>query len=317
MVFDGHSDIWTDITQRRSRGEKHVFVRRHLRRLQKGGIEGGIFVIWIEPPFSNAPIRRQREILSAIREETREDIGAFQIVTSYEEMLQAKEQGVFYMFLGCEGLAAIGEDLDKIDCLYETGIRHVSLTWNEENALATGIRGDTMRGLTNFGIQAVHEIQKKHMLLDVSHLNDTCFWDVVSHASAPIAATHSSCRSICGASRNLTDDMARAIRGLDGIVGLNAYGDFIAENKEEQTVEALARHIEHMVELMDIDHVGFGFDFLDYLEGEDSSAGLQGMQTVKEVPNLIKALEIIGFSVKEIEKIARENWYSMMRRVLD
>lgn len=316
MVFDGHSDIWTDVTQRRNRGEKHVFERRHLRRLQKGGMEGGIFVIWIEPPFSNTPIRRQREILSAISEETQEGLGIFQIVTNYEEMMQVKEQGLFYIFLGCEGLAAIGEDLDKISQLYEIGIRHVSLTWNEENALATGIRGDAMRGLTNLGIQAVRKIQKMHMLLDVSHLNDASFWDVVSHAAAPIAATHSSCRSICGAARNLTDNMARAIRALDGIVGLNAYGDFIAENKEEQTVEALARHVEHMVELMDIDHVGFGFDFLEYLEGEDASEGLLGMKTVEEVPNLIKALGIIGFSEKEIEKLARGNWHSMIGRIL-
>ena len=184
-IFDAHSDIWTDVTVQRLRGGGDVLNRRHMDRLGKGGVEGSIFVIWVDPPFDADPMARTRDIMDAIRAEMDES-GAVTVVHSFDEMMAAREAGKFYVFIGIEGLAAIGEDLDLIDWYYDFGCRHAGLTWNEQNALATGVKGDPDRGLTAAGRAAVKKIQDKHMLLDMSHINEKSFWDVVKIASAPI-----------------------------------------------------------------------------------------------------------------------------------
>ena len=150
MIFDGHSDIWTDVTVRRCNGEKNVFDRLHYPRMHKGGVEGSIFVIWLDPPFDADPDKRLGEILTAIREDAAES-QHLRIVRNMAEAEQALRDGKFYTFIGIEGLDVIGDDLDKLDMLYDFGARHADLTWNGANAFGTGLRGDPDRGLTELG----------------------------------------------------------------------------------------------------------------------------------------------------------------------
>lgn len=114
----------------------------------------------------------------------------------------------------------------------------------------------------------------------MSHLNEAGFWDCMKLATKPIIASHSNCRALCDVPRNLTDDQLRAIRDVDGVVGLNSFKDFIDPRGPEQTVENLARHADHMINVMGIDHVGCGFDFFEFINDEamgtmteDSSPG--------------------------------------------
>ncbi len=330
MIFDSHSDIWSDVTIKTLQGETDIFRRYHLDRLKKGKIEGSIFVIWVDPPYDNDPVKRQRQIMESIEKEIKCSADVLRVVHSYEEMKKAQEEGIFYTFIGCEGLSAIGEDIDQIDKLYDFSARHASLTWNEENPLATGMKGDPERGLTELGVRAMHRIQDKHMILDVSHLNDKSFWDVMRNAAGPVVATHSSSRALCPAGRNLTDDMAKALRETGGMVGINSYNEFTSLDIHDQTVDYLAKHVEHMVDLMDIDHVGFGFDFFEFLEDEAISScsfldadaerlptpAVKGMKDASEVPNLLKALNEIGFSDGDVQKIARDNWHRYIQQVI-
>lgn len=335
MVFDAHSDIWSDITVRTLRGETDIFRKYHYERLKKGGIEGSVFVMWIDPPYDKEPAARLKQIMNAINKETESCSDILRVVHNYEEMQKAKADGVFYVFIGCEGLSEIGEDIGQIDMLYEFGARHASLTWNEQNALATGIRGDADRGLTELGIKALHRIQELNMLFDVSHLNDKSFWDVMRNASGPVVATHSSSRALCPAPRNLTDEMIKELVAAGGMMGVNTYPEFIAEKKEERTVDMLARHIEHIVDIAGIDRIGFGFDFCEFLEGEASSscslkedAGsqiktdnsestsvLKGLRDASEVPALLDAMRKIGFTDDDIRKVSYENWHGMIRKI--
>lgn len=333
MVFDAHSDIWSDITVRTLRGETDIFRKYHYERLKKGGIEGSIFVMWIDPPYDKEPAARLKQIMNAINKETESCSDILRVVHNYEEMQKAKADGVFYVFIGCEGLSEIGEDIGQIDMLYEFGARHASLTWNEQNALATGIRGDADRGLTELGIKALHRIQELNMLFDVSHLNDKSFWDVMRHASGPVVATHSSSRALCSAPRNLTDEMIKELAATGGMVGINSYPEFISEKKTDRTVDMLAKHIEHIADITGIDRIGFGFDFCEFLEGEASTscslkqqeteqvnskeAGdasvLRGLRDASEVPNLLEAMRKIGFTDDDIRKVSYENWHRMIR----
>lgn len=319
MIFDAHSDIWSDVTVKSINGEKDIFRKYHYERLKKGGIEGAIFAMWIDPPYDTEPEQRLKQIMEAVTDERSYCEDILSIVHDHREMMHARSKGTFYTFLGCEGLSGIGEDIDKLDELYDFGVRHVSLTWNEQNCLAAGIRGNEEDGLTSLGIQALHRIEKLHMLLDVSHLNDKSFWDVMEHATGPIVATHSNSRSLCDVPRNLTDDMINAIAQTEGMIGINAYASFVAENKKDRTVDRLAAHIDHMVRIAGIDHIGFGFDFCEFLEygsGPAEKVMLIGLENASVAQNMLEALRKIGFSKNEIEKLSYGNWHDLIRRVL-
>lgn len=337
MVFDAHSDIWSDVTVKSLQGETDIFRRYHYNRLRMGGTEGSIFVMWIDPPYDKDPAARLRQIMEAVKKEIPCCQDILRVVHNYEEMQKAVEAGIFYVFIGCEGLSGIGEELEQIDMLYDFGVRHASLTWNEQNALAGGVGADEDCGLTELGIGALRRIQEKHMLFDVSHLNDRSFWDVMRYARGPVVATHSSSRSLCSVPRNLTDEMIRAVVQTGGMIGVNAYPSFIASDKEERTVEMLAGHIEHMVAIAGIDNIGFGFDFCEFLGDETADSfrpqagdsrqdrvgiakeeeeGIRGLRDSSEISNVLKALQKIGFDEKDIRKIARENWHNMVKKVM-
>ena len=172
-----------------------------------------------------------------------------------------------------------------IDEYYEYGARHASLTWNEENKLATGVRGDSNRGLTQIGKKAVKKMQDKGMIVDVSHLNDKSFFDVIDITSSPIIASHSNSRALCNSMRNLTDEQLKAIRDVNGVIGFNSYKGFIDENKEKQNINRGIDHIKYIADKIGIDHIGIGFDYNEYFEDEDAPyiKGLENAYPVKSL----------------------------------
>lgn len=205
MVFDAHSDIWTNITLHSLQGETDIFHKYHKKSLEKGGIEGGIFAIWIDSPHNvTRPYERLQEIIAAIKKEISISKD-FVVVKNMQEIKKAKKEGKFYVLIGIEGLSPIGENIDLIDLYYDIGARHAMLTWNEENALATGAKGNTARGLTNLGKKAVEQLLSKKMILDVSHLNEVSFWDITQLTEGPIIASHSNAKALCDVPRNLSD----------------------------------------------------------------------------------------------------------------
>jgi len=317
MILDFHSDIWTDVSRRRLQGEQDVLRREHLERLRRGGVEGSVFVIWAEP---DDPAGDTVRIMAQVKEELAQ-CDAVRAVHTGGEMRQAVRDGVFYIWLGVEGMAAIGDQVERIDEYYDFGVRTAMLTWNEENALATGARGSADRGLTEAGRRAVRRIQEKKMLMDVSHLNEKSFWDVADAASAPICASHSNARALCDVPRHLTDDQLRAIRDLGGVVGLNSCRAFIAPEREAQTVQQLARHAVHMIDVMGIDHVGCGFDFCEFIDEPGSPLLSQGVYTsgfenASRIPNLFEEFTKMGMSGREQEKIARGNFQALLERTV-
>lgn len=323
MYFDAHSDIWTDVTTRRLRGETNIFRNRHLARLQKGNVEGSIFVIWVDPPHDVDYALRTRQIMDCARAEIAE-AADFRIVHNYEEMMQARRDGIFYVFIGVEGMAYVGQDLSRIDEYYAFGARHAMLTWNEANTLGAGALSGEDYGLTELGKKAARKLQEKKMLLDVSHLNEAGFWDVTKLTVAPFIASHSNCKALCDVPRNLTDDQMRAIRDAGGVVGLNAFNLFIHSDPTKQTVETLAQHAAHMIDVMGIDHVGCGFDFFEFIEDEqtmgsmtsEASPSTIGLEDSSKIPNLFACFERMGMSGEDMEKLARGNFQRIVQQCM-
>lgn len=322
MIFDGHSDIFSDVRYKREAGETQVLKNHHLERLRKGGIGGGCFVIWADTFNGFDPKDEMDAIVKALQAEMAETED-FVLVHNRAEAEAAQKAGKFAILLGIEGLAGIGEDLSRIDALYEISARHAMLTWNEENPLATGVKGNPDRGVTALGRKAIQKIQEKKMILDVSHLNEKSFWDVMDVSNGPILASHSNAKALAGAARNLTDDQLKAIRDTNGLVGLNGFNDFISDIKEEQDVDHLVNHASYIADKIGVEHLGFGFDFFEFLNtdfmksySDQEDSLLRGMEDCSKVPVLMEKLRKAGFTEKDLEMIGGGNWLNLIQRVM-
>lgn len=323
MIFDGHADIWTDVTIKRQNGISDVFKKVHMERFNKGKINGGIFVIWADPPYTDQPQKRVFEIIEHAAIEIMENRDIFKIIKKSKDFDIALKNGKMPIIIGMEGLSALGSNYNLLNMLYMFGVRHASLTWNEENMFATGVKGTPNRGLTKEGVQAIKKIEELGIILDVSHLNEKSFWDVYNYSTKPFIASHSNCRSLCDVPRNLTDDQLKAISEKGGLVGVNAFREFVHIHRENQDIEYLANHIDHMVEVMGIDHVGFGFDFFDYLADDSKNSfascddtGAKGIEDTTKAQNIIKIMERRGYSQDDIEKISYKNFYRIINQIL-
>lgn len=323
MIFDGHGDIWTDVAQKRSRGERDIIKNYHLDRFRKGNMIGGILVIWVDPPYDKEPCARTLEIIEHMSTEIMENLDILKIVKDAEGFDQALEEGKLAIVIGMEGLSGIGDRIDLINTLYLLGVRHMSLTWNEENLLATGVRGNPDRGLTKKGVEAVKLMEKLGIIIDTAHANDKSFWDIYKNTTGPIINSHSNARTLCNVARNIPDDQIKAIADRGGLIGINSFNEFVHTDRDKQDIYHLVDHIDYMVKLAGIDHVGFGFDFFHYLKGdtigsfvEDVNIGTKGFESIEKVPDLIDILNKRGYTEEDIEKVSYKNFYRIIKEVL-
>ncbi len=322
-IFDGHNDLFEDVHEKRARGLDRVIERFHVPQWKKGGCVGGFYPIWVDPEqtvYPEPPAQQAPKILRHMVQELAQAENGAVAATTLDQFHQAVDSGRHALILGAEGLSFLGSDLGQLKELYALGLREASLTWNEENALAAGANADLDHGLTDAGRECVRELQRLHMILDLAHTNEKTFWEALSLIEGPFMVSHGSVRSLCGKSRNLTDDQLRAVGEAGGVVGVCPYGPFLAADPREWTLEHYCRHIEHAVEVAGIDHVGLGFDFTDYLDdfGIDESvshvtAGIGGVAQAQNVP---QALSSHGFSPREIEKICCGNFLRLVGDVL-
>lgn len=310
-----HGDIWTDVTVKRMNGSKNIIKTNHLDRFKKGNMLGGIFVVWIDPPHDKRPFDRLIENLIEISKEILDSDDVIYIVKEKEDLAKAINENKLAVVMGLEGLSSIDKNIELIYPLYEFGFRHASLTWNEENNLATGIDGDVSRGITNKGKDVIKIMEDLNMIIDVSHANEKTFWDIVNCTKGPIIASHSNAKAICNHKRNLSDEQIKAIGDKKGLIGVNSFHKFVHHDKERQNILTLADHIEHIAYLIGIDHVAFGFDFFDYLSSESTSSfsandsnAIPDMKDISQVYKLIDVLLERGFSNEEIDKISYMNF---------
>lgn len=212
--------------------------------------------------------------------------------------------GIMSAVLSIEGPAGFGFDPSLLENLYQIGFRISTLGWNEKNVLCgSNVTGG---GLTDLGREYVKEAQRLGMIIDVSHISDEAFWDIMNITDAPIIASHSNSREVCNIPRNLSDDMFRAICETGGVAGLNLYADFIGGAKD---LDACCDHIFHF---LDIDtqgiHIALGGD----LDGCDVLP--KGFDGVQDYPKLAEALLHRGLEEDIVKNIFFNNALGVVRK---
>ena len=290
-IYDTHSDVFSNLYERSIKGEKDIFEKFHTKNLKEGEVVGGIWVVYSAHEFD--------------------------VYNAYKIALNEFEpyKNNYDVIYGLEGLRNV-RTIDELKALYDLGVRHAGLTWNEENHLATGVAGDANRGLTSEGKKFIDFMLNHNMILDVSHLNIKSFYEVCEYAGKNIIASHSNAFKLSDHRRNLKDEQLKVLYEIGGYVGAVSARNFVSKDKTLQNVEGLANQIIYLGEKIGIDHVMLGLDMMDYLlEYENENDNLDNLSSHKESQNLINELIRRNLTKEEIEEISYKNFINYKKGI--
>lgn len=306
-IFDCHADIGVDVYTKHQQGMTDIIKTHHLEKMKKGQVFGCGMASFFE---GKETLKTAKAMVSLLKQEIQMNQNDLILMTS-GDVNPYKINALMTL----EGMCFIQDDPEPIlDWMYEQGIRIGSLTWNDENALSTGIAGNPLRGLTDLGKRAIKHMNSLKMIVDVSHTNEKSFWDIMDTSTKPVMATHSNARALSQVDRNLSDQQIKAIALKGGLIGLVSASRFISLNPDEQTAASLAKHALYIKNLVGIDHLCIGFDYMDFLSGYQRN-GLD-LNDASESQNFVLALNEAGFSPEELEKICWGNITSFLKKQL-
>ena len=234
------------------------------------------------------------------------------LASNYDDVIKNYAGGKMSAILTIEEGGILNNNMNRLCELYKQGVRLMTLTWNHENCIAYPNSKDKaimQKGLKPFGVEVVEKMNELGMLIDVSHLSDGGFWDVLKYSKKPIVASHSNVRSLCNHPRNLSDEMIKALAEQGGIAGVNLYPYFINKNGKA-TVEDIADHVWHMYQTGGEDFIAVGTDFDGFDEGELEIAH------IGEMGKLYHAVKRRGLTERQMEKFWSGNAMRVMQQVL-
>lgn len=313
-VIDGHTDYVLSLLETgRSFLEASSVGHVDLPRARRGGIGAMLTAIYVRNEHlpQRALIQTLRGV-DLLKRTIAASNGQMELVTSHSHLVDCLERGVFGAILHYEGAEAIDPEFALLRLSYELGLRSLGLVWSRPNIFAEGVGPENRnRGLTGLGKQLVRECNRLGILVDVSHLNDPGFWDVLETSERPIVASHSNARALCHVDRNLTDDQIRALAQNGGLMGINFHVGFLVEGATtgaDVPLSALVDHIDHIAGLVGVDHVALGSDF-------DGATMPEQLRDAAHLGNLVEELHRRGYDDQAIAKICRDNWLRVFRSV--
>lgn len=287
-----------------------------LEKMQKGDYLLQNFAMFVFLGREKDPLVNVLEMIDVYRRHMAENRDIIAPVLRYEDIEKNAAAGKMSGMLTIEEGGVLKGSPYVLRNLYELGVRMLTLTWNFENELGypnTIVKREDYDpskkyGLKDVGIEVVQEMNQLGMIVDVSHLGDDGFWDVVNYSKSPFVASHSNARSICGHTRNLTDEMIRALADKGGVTGINFCGDFLNPNGKSRVAD-MVRHMKHIKNAGGIGVLGLGTDY-DGIDGDLE------LQNCSKMQRLAEEMEHQGFSVGEIEQVFYGNVLRLYRDVL-
>ncbi len=302
-VFDAHADTLTKLSEKESLENFGGMINAKMLRTFPGYVQ--VFAAYIDEKYKN-PLARAMEIADIFHRET----AKCGIVPIFDggTLSRTIEEGGVGAILSMEDGRGLCGSLSVLRMLYRLGFRLITLTWNGENELGQGAVGSEGKGLTPFGKEAVSEMNRLGMAVDVSHLSEGGFWDTLEISKKPIIASHSNAKAVFHHPRNLSDEQIHALIHSGGGIGINFYTVFLnGTNKAD--INDVIRHIEHILSLGGEDALGIGSDF----DGIPSAP--DGLGTARGIHTLFDTLSRLGYTEELIEKIAFKNFARIFKSV--
>lgn len=342
IIFDGHNDLLTRLWLSSADDPVHDFIygtlpgHLDLKRCQQAGWMGGLFSIFL-PPYayvknnhpdklansSNSDFTAQEvvdiccaQLKLAQQLQARSD-GQVQICTSVAQIKACQQNHQLAIVLHLEGAEFLAIEPELLDVFYKAGLRSIGPLWNRKSLFGDGLNAsfphspNTGSGLTREGKDLILACRDKHMLIDVSHMNERAFWDTLEIANQPIVATHSNAHTLCAQARNLTDRQLAAIKQSGGLVGVNFDVAFLRADGQRDTqtsLDVIVDHLAYLIDHLGEDHVGFGSDFDGCLLPDELS-------DISQISELIERMQQRHFSDTLIEKITSKNWFRVLGEI--
>lgn len=354
FVFDSHCDTPSQILRLRDLSIDNDHAHIDFPKLRRGSVDGAFFALYVPSEMDDCPdesFSYACRLLDGVYSAIDSNSGSAALASSYAEALKNKEAGLFSIFLGLENGAAISNSFERLNYLYDKGIRYITLCHSRDNSICDSCAGQQKRwhGLSPFGKDLIREMNRKGILIDVSHASDESFYDIIKYSTEPVVASHSCCRALCNHPRNLSDDMIRALADTGGVVQINFYPvfldssfasllstsdidnrgesierEFIADPGNQQKRNAwysildelssmfrpsykrIVDHIDHVVGLVGIDHVGLGSDF------DGIAVTPEGLEDISGMPLIFEEMRSRGYSEDDIEKVAGANFLKLL-----
>lgn len=352
FVLDSHCDTTSQILRLRDLSLDNDHAHVDFPKLKRGGVDGAFFALYVPGNLeTEEAFEYSQRLLEGVERAVEANSSSVAFATDSAQAFSNKQEGRFSVFLGLENGSPIGNSFDRLKWFYDRGVRYITLCHSSDNQICDSCASKVKRwgGLSPFGKELVAEMNRLGILIDVSHISDASFYDVLKYSDRPVVATHSCCRALCSHPRNMTDDMIRSLASAGGVIQINFYPLFLdsgfaevlsgsgleekggyvekefindpsdplkraAWNRIQDQIQALPRpsfkliadHIDHVVALAGIDHVGIGSDF-DGIEVTPD-----GMEDISMMPKLFEELRRRGYSETDLEKIASGNFFRIL-----
>lgn len=352
FILDSHCDTPSQILRLRDLSVDNEYSHVDFPKLKRGGVDGAFFALYVPASLdTEEAYAYSQRLLDAVHSTINQNPAAVRLAVSEQDAKKNQAEGVFSMFLGLENGSPVGGSMDRLHAFYDAGVRYMTLCHSIDNQICDSCASASGRwgGLSPFGKEVIAEMNRIGMLVDVSHISDAAFYDVIRCSQKPVVATHSCCRALSDHPRNMTDDMIRALASEGGVIQINFYPLFLdvdfrnilsasgimdyGEAVEEEFIKdpsdpdkraawnevqkalnelqrpsfkLIADHIDHVVSLVGIEHVGIGSDY-DGIEVTPD-----GMEDISMMPRIFDELRSRGYSEADLAKIASENFFRIL-----
>lgn len=352
FILDSHCDTPSQILRLRDLSVDNEYSHVDFPKLKRGGVDGAFFALYVPASLdTEEAYAYSQRLLDAVHSTINQNPAAVRLAVSEQDAKKNQAEGVFSMFLGLENGSPVGGSMDRLHAFYDAGVRYMTLCHSRDNQICDSCASASGRwgGLSTFGKEVIAEMNRIGMLVDVSHISDAAFYDVIRCSRKPVVATHSCCRALSDHPRNMTDDMIRALASEGGVIQINFYPLFLdvdfrnilsasgimdyGEAVEEEFIKdpsdpdkraawnevqkalnelqrpsfkLIADHIDHVVSLVGIEHVGIGSDY-DGIEVTPD-----GMEDISMMPRIFDELRSRGYSEADLAKIASENFFRIL-----
>ncbi len=331
ILIDGHNDVTSetvrglDLAQRRANGHTDI------PRMKEGGMSAQFFAAYVAANHieSRSAAHRALQMIDTIRHDiVAKHPNEFMLALRAGDIPKARKSGRMAALIGVEGGHAIEEDPRLLRTFYDLGARYMTLT-HTRNLSWAGSSGDNGNaGLSELGREVISEMNRLGMMVDIAHVSDKTFWDVLDASKAPVFSSHSSCRALSNIPRNMTDEMIQAVARKGGLVMINFGCEFLSQKSADAspwtnpnlgrdartrmvraTLADVVAHIDHVRKIAGIDAVGLGSDF------DGVGCVPEGLEDVSKWPNLTRALLEKGYTASDIRKVYGGNLLRFMRTV--
>lgn len=280
--------------------------------LTEGGVDVQVFAIFIIPKLEKISVDITLDMIALAKEMEKD---GYILIKSKKDLNKVEEtKNSIGMVLSLEGAVVLERNLQLLPIFYELGIRNIGLSWSRKNLFCegTGLTKDNSKseGLSLYGLELLEQMESLGIVIDVSHLNQKGFANVVKNTKKPFIASHSNAYHLCHNSRNLNDDQLMEIASAEGVVGINFYPRFLSQKDPKSvSIKDVIDHIKYITDLIGVDYVGLGSDF----DGIGiTPKGLENAGKIKNIPSLLKEE---GFNNQDIAKVMGENFKRVFTRI--